>query len=172
MRSIPICILLALIWLTTTGCSQQAKNIAQTENSRYNMTSYQTGNLRAKSEGRGLNSSFIKRLKDEFGRQGLMLTNESYAEGPNGHISYSYLIQGYPGHYIIAHAFSSEQQRMKEMSEMYSHLDGEGSIHRTASNAAVVHARANTALVYASQGQKEGPYTREVERIFRVLLGE
>ncbi|WP_433943254.1 hypothetical protein [Paenibacillus sp. SN-8-1] len=172
MRSIIISTLLTLVLLTASGCSQKTKNIAQSENNRYDMTSYHTGNLRAKSEGHGLNSGFLKQLKDEFSRQGLTLTHETYAEGPAGHISYSYFIHGHPGHYIIAHAFSSEQQRVKEMQEMYSNLEGQGNTHRKASNAAVIHARSNTALVYASQGQKKGPYTSKVERIFHHLLGQ
>ncbi|MNX27313.1 hypothetical protein D3C86_573980 [compost metagenome] len=172
MRSIIICTLFAIVLLTASGCSEKARNIAQSENDRYNMTSYQTGNLRAKSEGHGLNSGFLKQMKDEFRRQGLTLTHETYAEGADGHISYSYFIHGHPGHYIIAHAFSSEHQRVKEMREMYSQLEGQGNSHRRASNAAVIHARSNTALVYASQGQKKGPYTSKVERIFHLLLGQ
>ncbi|GIP21521.1 hypothetical protein [Paenibacillus sp. J22TS3] len=163
-----ICICMLAVSL---GCSRKVKNIAQSENNRYNMADYQKGNQRAKNAGHGLNTAFLSKLKSEFGREGMPLTHETYAEGTNGHISYSYFINGDPRHFVIAHAFPSEEMRVRKMAEMYSGLEASGNAHHKASNASVLYARSNTALVYASQAEKTGPFSKRIERIFRLLMG-
>lgn len=170
MKQGGILILIVVAVLSLAGCSEKTKNIAERENNKYNMTDYKQGNLRAKMQGHGLNTAFLSRLKDEFGRQGMPLTHETYAEGNQGHISYSYFINGDPGQFVIAHAFSSEAQRIQKMSEMYSDLQGDGLTHSKASNAGVIYARSNTALVYASQAQASSPIRTKVDEIFRRLM--
>ncbi|WP_209861690.1 hypothetical protein [Paenibacillus shirakamiensis] len=154
-----------------SACSQKTRNIASHENNRYNMKSYKEGVSSSQLEGTGVNVAFLKALKSEFAAEGIPLSGETYADGVGGHISYTYLINGDNAHYIIAHAYPSEAIRIKEMAEMYSNQRGKGNIITSASNAAVLYAKGNTALVYASGSQKNSIYRDKVRSIFERLMG-
>lgn len=103
---------------------------------------------------------------------GIRLTHETYAEGLDGNISYSYFINGDARHFIIVHVFPNEQDRIREISEIYGSGNGKGEIaaDSVSNQASLISAKGNTALVYASSAQKDSQYREEMKAVFGQLL--
>lgn len=155
----------------TTGCGN-VQRVAKEEMSKYNMQSYRQGNERQLTSGTTLNTAMLQALKAECAQRGIRLTHETYAEGLDGNISYSYFINGDARHFIIVHVFPSEQERIREISEIYGTGDGKQGVaaQSVSSQAAVISAKGKTALVYASSAQKESQYRDEMKAVFGQLL--
>ncbi|MGG6311220.1 hypothetical protein [Paenibacillus macerans] len=162
---------LALALSLSTGCSGMQR-VAKEEMNKYNMKSYRQGNERQLTSGTTLNTAMLQALKAECAQRGIRLTHETYAEGLDGNISYSYFINGDARHFIIVHVFPSEQERIREISEIYGSGDGTEGPEAAAvsSQASVISSRGNTALVYASSVQKESQYRDEMKAVFGRLL--
>ncbi|CAM4324740.1 MAG: hypothetical protein E7L01_25750 [Paenibacillus macerans] len=160
----------------STGCGNGMQKVAKQEMEKYNMNSYRKGNHRQLTSGTTLNTSLLRSLKAECAERGIRLTHETYAEGLDGNISYSYFINGDARHFIIVHVFPSEQDRIREMTEIYGSGDGSGDgkkgLHAAAaaSQASVIRTRDNAALVYASTAQKNSQYREQMKTIFDRLL--
>ncbi len=162
---------MALALSLTTGCGN-LQRVAKDEMSKYNMQSYRQGNERQLTSGTTLNTAMLQALKAECAQRGIRLTHETYAEGLDGNISYSYFINGDARHFIIVHVFPSEQDRIREIEEIYGTGDGKQKIatRSAASQASVLSAKGNTALVYASSAQKDSQYREEMKAVFGRLL--
>lgn len=161
----------ALALSLTTGCGN-LQRVAKDEMSKYNMQSYRQGNERQLTSGTTLNTAMLQALKAECAQRGIRLTHETYAEGLDGNISYSYFINGDARHFIIVHVFPSEQDRVREIAEIYGTGDGKQEIaaNSTAGQASVISVKDNTALVYASNAQKDSQYREEMQAVFGRLL--
>lgn len=162
---------MALALAMTAGCGN-LQRVAKDEMSKYNMQSYRQGNERQLTSGTTLNTAMLQALKAECAQRGIRLTHETYSEGLDGNISYSYFINGDARHFIIVHVFPSEQERQREIAEIYGTGDGkqEMSASSAANQAAVISAKGNTALVYASSAQKDSQYREEMQAVFGQLL--
>lgn len=161
---------MALALSLTAGCSN-VQRVAKEEMSKYSMRSYRQGNERQLTTGKTLNTALLQALKAECAKRGIKLTHETYAEGLDGSISYSYFINGDARHFIIVHVFPSEQDRIREISEIYGTGDGKViSAQSVSSQAAVISVKDNAALVYSSSAQKDSPYREEMQAIFDKLL--
>lgn len=157
----------ALSLSIATGCGAGAKQIARKEMDKYSMKSYKEGNLRQRSNGTTLNSAMLKALKSECSNRGIRLTHETYSEGFEGNLSYSYFINGDARHFVIVHIYPSEEDRIREISEMYG-LKG----MRTASGqeATVISERGKAAMVYASSRLKDSTYMHDIKAAFEQVL--
>ncbi|WP_339821787.1 hypothetical protein MKZ15_10495 [Paenibacillus sp. FSL R7-0216] len=155
----------------TTGCGN-LQRVAKDEMSKYNMQSYRQGNERQLTSGTTLNTAMLQALKAECAQRGIRLTHETYAEGLDGNISYSYFINGDARHFIIVHVFPNEQDRIREISEIYGSGNGKGEIaaDSVSNQASLISAKGNTALVYASSAQKDSQYREEMKAVFGQLL--
>lgn len=162
---------MAMALSLTAGCGN-LQRVAKDEMSKYNMQSYRQGNERQLTSGTTLNTAMLQALKAECAQRGIRLTHETYAEGLDGNISYSYFINGDARHFIIVHVFPSEQDRIREIEEIYGTGDGKQQIatRSAASQASVLSAKGNTALVYASSAQKDSQYRKEMKAVFGRLL--
>ncbi|MDU4696212.1 MULTISPECIES: hypothetical protein [Paenibacillus] len=171
MRGWKVGLGMALALSLTTGCGN-LQRVAKEEMSKYNMQSYRQGNERQLTSGTTLNTAMLQALKAECAQRGIRLTHETYAEGLDGNISYSYFINGDARHFIIVHVFPSEQERIREISEIYGTGDGKPGMaaHSVSSQAAVISAKGNTALVYSSSAQKDSQYRDEMKAVFGQLL--
>jgi hypothetical protein len=171
MRGWKVGLGMALALSLTTGCGN-LQRVAKEEMSKYNMQSYRQGNERQLTSGTTLNTAMLQALKAECAQRGIRLTHETYAEGLDGNISYSYFINGDARHFIIVHVFPSEQERIREISEIYGTGGGKPGMaaHSVSSQAAVISAKGNTALVYSSSAQKDSQYRDEMKAVFGQLL--
>lgn len=162
---------LALALSLSTGCSGMQR-VAKEEMNKYNMKSYRQGNERQLTSGTTLNTAMLQALKAECARKGIRLTHETYAEGLDGNISYSYFINGDARHFIIVHVFPSEQDRIREMTEIYGSGDGKTgpAASSAGGQAAVISTQGKTALVYASSARKQSQYRDEMKAVFDRLL--
>lgn len=152
----------------TAACSDGMQRAAKEEVDRYNMKSYQDGNKNQRINGTTRNTTFLQSLKNECVQRGIRLSHETYAEGLDGNISYSYFINGDARHFVIVHIYPSESDRVREITEIYGSEDGKDEVD--SSETAVISARDNTALVYASSGQTKSQYRDDMELVFENLL--
>ncbi|WP_339302094.1 hypothetical protein NSQ80_09455 [Paenibacillus sp. FSL K6-2441] len=164
---------MALALSLTVGCGN-VQRVAKEEMSKYSMQSYRQGNERQLTTGKTLNTALLQSLKAECEKRGIKLTHETYAEGLDGNISYSYFINGDARHFIIVHVFPSEQERIREISEIYGTGDGKQAIsaQSASSQAAVISVKGNAALVYSSSAQKDSQYREEMQAVFGKLLNQ
>lgn len=150
-----------------TGCSSGTQKVAKDEMSKYSMESAREGNVRQLNSGTTLNGALLNLLQAECAKRKIRLTHETYAEGLDGSISYSYFINGDARHFLIVHVFPSEGDRMKRITEIYgTNHDKPASVN----GASVIAARYNTALVYASSGNKDGQYRDQMKTVFDHVL--
>ncbi|EOS56910.1 hypothetical protein [Paenibacillus barengoltzii] len=164
---------IALALSLTVGCGN-VQRVAKEEMNKYSMQSYRQGNERQLTTGKTLNTALLQALKAECAKRGIKLTHETYAEGLDGNFSYSYFINGDARHFIIVHVFPSEQDRIREISEIYGTGDGKKAVsaQSVSSQAAVISVKDNAALVYSSSAQKDSPYREEIQTIFDKLLAQ
>ncbi|MEF2965114.1 hypothetical protein V3851_04655 [Paenibacillus sp. M1] len=151
------------------GCGDGARNMARDELNKYNMKSYNEGNARQLSRGATLNTALLQALKAECANRGIRLTHETYAEGLDGNISYSYFINGDARHFLLVHVYPSESDRVREIGEMYGAGDGRAKA-AAANEASVIAQKGNTALVYASSGIQKSKYSEDVKSVFHSVL--
>lgn len=155
--------LVCLFTISMAGCS---KEIIKKEVKLYNMESYKDGNIRAKSQGKGLNGQFLSEMKKSFEGQHILLTNEAYTVDTRGNINYTYLINSDPANYITMYVFKSEQERMSRIEHLY----GNNSVVETPATRTEIYSLEGTSLVYTSAGKDKGRYDEEVKQVFNSLL--
>lgn len=149
------------------GCRSGSNRIAKEELDRVQMRTYQKGNQRQSTQGKTLNKALLHDLTSESAKQGIRLTKESYAETVEGTISYSYLINSDPRHFVLVYVYPSEEKRVREMEEIY----GTGNIRaKSANQPAVVVARGRTVFVYGSNGMRNKAYTEKMRIVFEDML--
>lgn len=152
-----------------TGCSTGTQRMAKQELDRYNMKSYREGNERQLMSGTTLNTALLKALKTECSKRGIKLTHETYAEGLDGNISYSYFINGDARHFLLVHVYPSENDRIREIGEMYGLRDGSAAA-ATNNETNVIGQLGNTALVYTSSGVEKSKYSKDIKAVFDKVM--
>ncbi|GAA0134244.1 hypothetical protein YSY43_10840 [Paenibacillus sp. YSY-4.3] len=155
------------IVVVTAGCRSGSNRIAKEELDRVQMRTYQKGNQRQATQGKTLNKALLHNLVNESAKHGIRLTKETYAETLDGTITYNYLIDSDPRHFVIVYVYPSEEKRIREMAEIY----GTGNIRvKSANQPAVIATRGKTAFVYGSNGMMNHAYTENMRAVFEELL--
>lgn len=163
----PIIIVALCLIVVIGGCRSGSNRIAKEELDRVQMRTYQKGNQRQSTQGKTLNKALLHDLTSQSAKQGIRLTKESYAETVEGTISYSYLINSDPRHFVLVYVYPSEEKRIREMAEIY----GTGNIRvKSANQPAVVVARGRTVFVYGSNGMRNKTYTEKMRTVFEGML--
>ncbi|WP_230202541.1 hypothetical protein [Paenibacillus ihumii] len=163
------CIIMLILGMAViaAGCRDGTNQIAKEELDRIQMRTYQKGNQRQAVQGKTLNKALLYNLVAESAKRGIRLTKETYAETLDGTISYNYLINSDPRHFVIVYVYPSEEKRVREMAEIY----GTGGIRVKAANQpAVIAARGRTVFVYGSNGMRNQVYTDHMRAVFEDLL--
>lgn len=153
-----------LVTAAMAGCDSH--EVVKKETKLYNMQSYSEGNLRAQSQGKGLNGKFLKEMQIQFGHEGVPLTHEMYAEDGRGNISYMYMIAGNPLQYITLHVFSNEAERIERIHNWY----GDQKLIDTPRSRTVIYNYSTASLIYTSSGKEKGKYDPEVKKVFNSLI--
>lgn len=172
-----------LVWLLTigavlgaSGCSgdrEVERHSIKEEFKKYNMQAYNEGNQRLMNRGQGMNSGFLKDLEANSAAQGIKLTNESYSESLNGIITYNYIINGDPHHFIQVHVFPSEAERDTKMKEIYKSDGTSSGIRQMSANpneGPLIVQNGNAALVYGGYKQNTSLYRKPLQEVFEQLL--
>ncbi|GAB6989003.1 hypothetical protein [Paenibacillus pini] len=157
-------ILACALLAATVGCSKH--NVINKETKLYNMQSFDEGNIRAKSQGKGLNGKFLNELQLTFGSLHIPLTHQMYSEDGRGNISYMYMINGNPAQYISLHVFTNEQERVNRIHNWY----GDQNVIDTQNSRTVIYNHHRASLVYTSSGKEKGKYDEQVKQVFNSLL--
>lgn len=155
-----------------TGCNNTGmQRITREEVNKVNMKAFKEGSLRQRRKGTTLNTALLQSLKAECSKRGIRLTHETYSEGLDGNISYSYFINGDARHFLIVNVFPNEDDRIKKMTQVYGSGDGKGvNVLSNAGEANVISTKNNTALVYSSSGAKRKMYSKEIKEVFDHVL--
>lgn len=169
-RGAVIIIATALSLAVASGCGAGAKQIAASEMDKYSMKSAREGNLRQRSSGVTLNGAFLKLLKEECRKRGISLTHETYSEGFEGNLSYSYFINGSAKDYVIVHIYPSEQERVRQITELYRGNGQNKAMEQE--EIRVISERGKTALVYTSSRTDENNYSYEIKAAFEQVLDQ
>ncbi|SDE64897.1 hypothetical protein SAMN04488542_101271 [Fontibacillus panacisegetis] len=161
-----------LLLSLTTGCTYKGmQKMTKEEVNKINMKTFKEGSLRQRMQGTTLNTALLQTLKAECSKRGIRLTHETYAEGLDGNISYSYFINGDARHFLIVNVFPNEEERIRKMAAVYGTGDGQGiNIYSKAGEANVISTKNNTALVYSSSGVKQSKYSKEIKEVFKSVL--
>lgn len=168
MKRLTVGIAMIAVLSLCLGCSGGTERMAKEELDKYSMKSYREGNERLKSQGTTLNSAFLSSLKETCARRGIKLTHETYSEGLDGNISYSYFINGDARHFLMVHVFPNKAERIRKMDEIYGLASNGAGADDT--GASVISSLDNTALVYASSGQKRNQFKDEMREVFEEVL--
>ncbi|WP_410769164.1 hypothetical protein [Fontibacillus sp. BL9] len=160
-----------LVLSLAAGCSEGGQRMARDELDKYNMKSYAKGNERQLLSGTTLNTALLQALKAECSKRSIRLTHETYAEGLDGNISYSYFINGDARHFLLVHVYPNENDRIREIGEMYGVKDG-STTAAAASETSVISEKGNTALVYASSGIQKSKYSKDIKAVFDKVLDQ
>ncbi|WP_019640251.1 hypothetical protein [Paenibacillus fonticola] len=163
---------LLVLLAATAGCGGGSNRIAKEELDRVQMKTYRKGNIRQLNQGKTLNNALLQNLQAECAKRGIRLTKGTYADSLDGTISYSYLIESDPRHFVIVYVYPSESVRIREMAEIYGDGIGiaQGDNRPATRGAAVISARGRTAIVYGSSGQTNMHYHADMKAIFEGLL--
>ncbi|MBU5672985.1 hypothetical protein [Paenibacillus brevis] len=153
-----------------SGCGAGAKQIAAREMDKYSMKSAKEGKLRQRSSGVTLNGPFLKTIKEECRRRGIALTHETYSEGFEGNLSYSYFINGSAKDYVIVHIYPSEQERIRQISELYRGKSRNKALEQEETT--VISERGKTALVYTSSRTDKSDYSYDIKAAFEQALDQ
>ncbi|MDR9854632.1 hypothetical protein RJP21_13540 [Paenibacillus sp. VCA1] len=154
------CVLLA----ATVGCDKHT--VIKKEVKLYNFDSYSEGNIRAQTQGSGLNGQLLNNLQLAFGEKNIPLTHHTYAEDGRGNISYMYYIGGNPQQYIKLHVFTDEKERIRRIENWY----GDQKRVETPTSRTLIYGHDKVALIYTSSGKNKGKYETEVHEIFNSLI--
>ncbi|MDR0269404.1 hypothetical protein [Paenibacillus sp.] len=157
-------LLVSILLAATVGCDKH--NIIKKETKLYNFDSYSEGNIRAQSQGKGLNGQLINELELAFGAKNIPLTHETYAEDGRGNISYMFYVRGNPQQYITLHVFTDEQERIKRIKNWY----GDEYQVDTKKARTIIYSHNQAALIYTSSGKDKGVYEKQVHEVFNYLL--
>jgi len=154
------CVLLAV----TVGCDEHT--VIKKEVKLYNFDSYSEGNIRAQTNGSGLNGQLLNQLQLAFGEKNIPLTHHTHAEDGRGNISYQYFIRGNPQQYVKLHVFTDEKERIKRIENWY----GDQTRVETPTSRTLIYGRNRVALIYTSSGKNKGQYETQVHEIFNSLM--
>lgn len=164
-----------VLFLTlATACNKAGmQQITKDEVERINMKTFQEGSARQQVRGATLNTALLRSLKAECSKRSIRLTHETYAEGLDGDISYSYFINGDARHFLIVNVYPNEADRIRKITEIYGSGDGTRvNVFSNAGEANVISTKNNVALIYASSGVKKSKYSSDIEDVFEQVLGD
>lgn len=163
-----------LILSLAAACNKVGmQQITKDEVNKIKMKAYQEGNARQQVRGTTLNTKLLRSLKAECSKRSIKLSHETYAEGLDGTISYSYFINGDARHFLIVNVYPNEADRIRKMTEIYGSGDGTGvNVFSNAGEANVISTKNNMALVYTSSGVKQSEYSSDIQDVFEQVLGD
>lgn len=167
--SIHVVLLLSL----ATSCNKAGvQQIAKDEVDRINMKTFHEGSARQQVRGTTLNTALLRTIKAECSKRSIRLTHETYAEGLDGDISYSYFINGDARHFLIVNVYPNEEDRVRKLTEIYGSGDGTGvNVFSEAGEANVISTKNNVALIYSSSGVNKSKFSSDIEDVFEQVLG-
>ncbi|WP_440118903.1 hypothetical protein [Paenibacillus sp. QZ-Y1] len=148
------------------ACS--ASSIEQ-ERKVYTRQATDEGNVRAQSQGHGLNGTFIKELSKSFAAKDIQLMNNMSADDGEGGISYMYLLNGSGRHIVKVHIFSDARTRAARMKQMYND-DNDEAVLENVLGKTTIRSKAYVSLVYTASGGEKDDYEQDVMQVFQHVL--
>lgn len=155
-----------LVAWSLVACS--ASSIEQ-ERKVYTRQATDEGNVRAQSQGHGLNGTFIKELSKSFAAKDIQLMNNMSADDGEGGISYMYLLNGSSRHIVKVHIFSDARTRAARMKQMYND-DGDEALLENTLGKTTIRSKAYISLVYTASGGEKDDYEQDVMQVFQHVL--
>ncbi|MGF9695650.1 hypothetical protein [Paenibacillus sp. MABNR03] len=150
------------------ACSTEA---AQQERKVYSGQATKEGNMRAQSQGHGLNGPLIRELDKAFAARDIKLMNNMSADDGEGGISYMYLLNGSGRHIVKVHIFSDVDTRAARMKEMYGNSGDQAVIENVLGKTAI-RSKGYVSLVYTASGGEKDIYEGQVSEVFHHVLNQ
>jgi len=168
MKSILVSgVLITSVW-SLVACS--ASSIEQ-ERKVYTREATDEGNVRAQSQGHGLNGELVSEISKSFKAKGIQLMNNMSADDGHGGISYMYLLNGSGRHIVKVHIFSDAATRAASMKQMYSENRDEA-VLENALGRTTIRSKGYVSLVYTASGGEKDKYEQDVMQVFQHVLGQ
>ncbi|PQP80689.1 hypothetical protein C0Q44_25990 [Paenibacillus sp. PCH8] len=158
-------VMIVVLW-SLVACS--ASSLEQ-ERKVYTREATDEGNMRAQSQGHGLNGALVSELREGFAARGIKLMNNMSADDGQGGISYMYLLNGSGRHIVKVHIFSDADTRAARMEEMYSERSDEA-VLENALGRTTIRSKGYVSLVYSASGGEKDQYEQDVMQVFQQVL--
>lgn len=166
LKSLLLSMIVVLCAFSLVACSTSS---VEQERKIYTRQATNEGNVRAKSQGHGLNGPLIQELDDAFAAKGIKLMNNMSADDGEGGISYVYLLNGSGRHIVKVHIFSDVGTRIARMNEMYGH-DGDEAVMENVLGKTTIRSKDYVSLVYTASGGEKDDYEEDVMQVFQHVL--
>ncbi|MCM3175382.1 MULTISPECIES: hypothetical protein [Paenibacillus] len=150
------------------GCSSSSTS---QEVKIYSGQATNEGNIRAKSQGHGLNGAFIQELDRAFNEKGIKLMNNMSADDGEGGITYMYLLNGSGRHVVKVHIFADDHTRTLRMQEMYGNAEDQAVVQNVLGKT-TIRSKGYVAMVYTASGGQKDVYEDEVLQVFDHMLNK
>ncbi|MEO2203977.1 hypothetical protein ABGV42_09510 [Paenibacillus pabuli] len=150
------------------ACSSES---AQQERKVYSGQATEEGNMRARSQGHGLNGPLIQELDKAFAARDIKLMNNMSADDGEGGISYMYLLNGSSRHVVKVHIFGDSDTRTARMKEMYGNSDDQAVIKNVLGQT-TIRSKGYVSLVYTASGGEKDIYREKVTQVFQHVLNQ
>ncbi|OMF17411.1 hypothetical protein BK131_05460 [Paenibacillus amylolyticus] len=157
--------LIASVW-SLVACS--ASSIEQ-ERKVYTREATNEGNIRAQSQGHGLNGALVNEISKSFEAKGIQLMNNMSADDDHGGISYMYLLNGSGRHIVKVHIFGNKAARVAGMKQMYSE-NGDEAVLENVLGRTTIRSKDYVSLVYTASGGEKDEYEPDVLQVFQHVL--
>ncbi|MEY8745089.1 hypothetical protein AB9M62_38080 [Bacillales bacterium AN1005] len=159
-------LMLALSILLLIGCSSSSTS---QEVKIYSGQATNEGNIRAQSQGHGLNGAFIQELDRAFNEKGIKLMNNMSADDGEGGITYMYLLNGSGRHVVKVHIFGDDHTRTLRMKEMYGNAEDQAVLQNVLGKTSI-RSKGYVSMVYTASGGQKDVYEDEVLQVFDHML--
>ncbi|MDR6722233.1 hypothetical protein J2W91_000681 [Paenibacillus amylolyticus] len=159
-------LMLALSILLLVGCSSSSTS---QEVKIYSGQATNEGNIRAQSQGHGLNGVFIQELDRAFNEKGIKLMNNMSADDGEGGITYMYLLNGSGRHVVKVHIFGDDHTRTLRMKEMYGNAEDQAVLQNVLGKTSI-RSKGYVSMVYTASGGQKDVYEDEVLQVFDHML--
>lgn len=171
LKGRPIKLALVCGTVITIVCSLAACSVSSIEQERkvYTREATEEGNVRAQSQGHGLNGALVSEISESFAAKGMQLMNNMSADDGHGGISYMYLLNGSGRHIVKVHIFSDVATRAAGMKQMYSENGDEAVLENTLGRT-TIRSKGNVSLVYTASGGEQDEYEQDVMQVFQHVL--
>ncbi|WP_458126430.1 hypothetical protein [Paenibacillus sp. Z3-2] len=158
-------VLIMSVW-ALVACS--ASSIEQ-ERKVYTREATDEGNMRAQSQGHGLNGALANEMSKSFEAKGIQLMNNMSADDDHGGISYMYLLNGSGRHIVKVHIFRDKAARVAGMKQMYSEHSDEAVLENVLGRT-TIRSKDYVSLVYTASGGEKDEYEQDVMQVFQHVL--
>lgn len=167
-RSLFAGVMIVLCLGSLIACSNES---VQQERKVYSGQATEEGNMRAKSQGHGLNGPLIQELDKAFAAKDIKLMNNMSADDGEGGISYMYLLNGSGRHIVKVHIFGDPDTRTARMKEMYG-ISDEQAVIENALGQTTIRSKGYVSLVYTASGGEKDIYEEKVTQVFQHVLNQ